>query len=106
MSTRLHFFILVLVFLTTLNFNEVAPQTPDLDQKAHRLSAHGGPYDLLTRYGSNARVLEQNRGSHPQSVPETKDDPGDMIVSKKIKIKPKHASNPNKRISPVPAPKD
>ncbi|KAI3807143.1 hypothetical protein L1987_23067 [Smallanthus sonchifolius] len=136
MSTRLHFFILVLVLLTTLTFNGAAPQTQKLE-KGHRVLANGATYGLKKRSGSSTRVLEENPGSRPQTNPDDPEDtkanskprvmghgqfkslrtqPSDVgeeddidgrevIVSKKIKPKPKRGYNPNRGLSPAPAPK-
>ncbi|KAJ0614422.1 hypothetical protein HanIR_Chr02g0062271 [Helianthus annuus] len=131
MSTRIHFFILVLVLITTLSFNGVAPQTQELDQKAHRASTHGGPYvGLMKRSGTSGRVLEQTQDNledmikanpkprvvgHSQlktnwryqpDVGEEYDIEGrEAILSKKIRLKPKRGNPANKATSPVPAPK-
>ncbi|KAI3763023.1 hypothetical protein L1987_53470 [Smallanthus sonchifolius] len=130
MSTRLHFFILVLVLLTTLTFNGASPQTQKLE-KGHRVSANGATYGMKKRSGSSTRVLEENPGSRqtnpddlaskprvmghgqfkslrsqPSGAGEEDDIDGrEVILSQKIKLKPKRGNNPNRGISPVPAPK-
>lgn len=90
MSSRLHFFTLVLILLTTLSFNGVAPQTnaarllrflSEELEKAQRVS------------GSSSRVLEQkdikNPDSPAQSVPsktQTEEGPEDMRANPKPRV--------------------
>ncbi|KAL8261116.1 hypothetical protein R6Q59_025165 [Mikania micrantha] len=125
MSTRLHFFIFVLVFLTILSFNGVAPQTQEL-KKGHRVSTNGAINRMTEQSGSNPRILQQSNQDEPENPKprvmghgEFRDwrsqpsgvgeeegiDGREFILSKKIKLKPKRGYTPNKGLSPVHPPK-
>ncbi|GJX20820.1 hypothetical protein Tco_0223497 [Tanacetum coccineum] len=91
MARRFHFFTFVLIILTTISLNGVAPQT-----NAARLPKfgfeelekengvpNGAPYESIKRFRSSARVLIEKDVNNPGSIPNTpqrEDDPADDDV--------------------------